>query len=31
MQTYLIMGKFTEKGITNIKQTTERDFTLTTK
>ncbi len=24
MQTYLIMGKFTEKGITNIKQTTER-------
>ncbi|MCH7499185.1 MAG: GYD domain-containing protein [Nitrospinae bacterium] len=24
MQTYLIMGKFTEKGITNIKQTTQR-------
>ena len=24
MQTYLIMGKFTEKGFTNIKQTTER-------
>jgi len=24
MQTYLIMGKFTEKGIANIKQTTER-------
>jgi uncharacterized protein with GYD domain len=24
MQTYLIMGKFTEKGITNIKKTTER-------
>ena len=24
MQTYLIMGKYTEKGIANIKQTTER-------
>jgi len=24
MQTYLIMGKFTEKGITNIKETTKR-------
>jgi len=24
METYLIMGKFTEKGITNIKQTTQR-------
>ncbi len=24
MQTYLIMGKFTEKGITNVKQTTQR-------
>ncbi len=24
MQTYLIMGKFTEKGITNIKETTQR-------
>ncbi len=24
METYLIMGKFTEKGISNIKQTTQR-------
>jgi len=24
METYLIMGKFTEQGIQNIKQTTER-------
>ncbi|NIQ03129.1 MAG: GYD domain-containing protein [Nitrospinaceae bacterium] len=24
MQTYLIMGKFTDKGIANVKQTTER-------
>jgi len=31
METYLIMGKFTEKGVTNIKQTPEQDFTLTAK